>query len=176
MNRNPRLQDIYFIALVLFVILLVTLFPYGPVNQPIAPDGDPHGFGWNWERGNFLFNILLFAPLGFGISHMTEKRGLSFRARTVLCIGAGLVLSAAVEGVQLNFPSRSPSFFDLAANTAGAWAGLIIHRAWGPGILRVVSSLSSRVKKRGKRPLVAATLLYVALVAGMVANQSLIHI
>jgi glycopeptide antibiotics resistance protein len=170
-NRISRRSETIFLVLALFIILMVTLFPYLPGHPSVTPDGHPHRLGWYWNFNNLLANVLLFAPLGFGLSHMAGNRGLSLWARTVLCIGVGLGLSAAVEWFQVLLPSRSPSFFDLAANTAGSGIGLIIHQARGPEILRIASSLSSRMAKRGKWFLAVTALVYVALVIGMVTNS-----
>ena len=171
MTRNFKWPEMIFTVIMLVLVLVVTLFPYDFHRQAAVSGDDPRRFGWHGNLGNFLANILLFVPLGFGLAIVTGKRELSLRARGLLVLGASLCLSVAVEGIQLSLPSRSPSYSDVLANIAGSWLGLILYETRGERILQTASAISERKWRLDKRTLAVAVLIYVAVVVGMVMNS-----
>ena len=75
--------------------------------------------------GGWLMNIAFFVPFGtFGILARTVP-GLSRRALLMVTL-LGLLLSFAVETLQVFTRSRIPSMGDLAANTIGTLAGALV--------------------------------------------------
>ena len=68
------------------------------------------------DRGDFLSNVLLYAPLGFFAARMWKG---SIAGATLL----GTALSFVIEALQQCDSGRVPSLADVAANTAGALLG-----------------------------------------------------
>ena len=77
-------------------------------------------------------NILLFIPLGFGLTGLLVRRGRGAGVARRVVLAAAL-LSAALETVQLFMPDRAPSLADVAANALGALLGYGLYRAWEMG-------------------------------------------
>lgn len=68
-----------------------------------------------------LGNVLLFLPLGFVVAGALTGR--SPVQRLAGAFGFGLVLSAAIEGVQLLIPGRATDVDDVIFNAAGSVVG-----------------------------------------------------
>lgn len=104
-------------------------------------------------------NILLFIPLGFGLTGLLVRRGrgTAVASRVVL---ASALLSAALETVQLFMPDRAPSLADVAANALGALLGYGLYRAWEMGFGVALDRYATR------RNLLAGLALY-AIGAGL---------
>lgn len=82
-------------------------------------------------------NILLFLPLGFGLSGVLAGRnrapgGAPNIGRRVLA--TGLLLGLALEAAQLFMPERVPSVADVISNGAGALLGYTLFRVWAMGV------------------------------------------
>lgn len=99
---------------------------------------------WFFEKlpsgKDFVANILLFVPFGFGLAWRLEKR---FRWSTVLWVTvfASLLFTFSIELTQVFMPSRTSSWYDVAANTMGGTIGLLMFRVLGGYIERVLSAL-----------------------------------
>jgi VanZ family protein len=86
------------------------------------------------SRSDWLSNILLFIPLGFLIAGwLAVDRPRRAVAIAVLAIPAvSAALSAAIEFVQVYFPSRTVSSRDVVAETIGGAIGGVAWLAAGP--------------------------------------------
>ena len=86
-------------------------------------------------------NILLFVPLGFGLTGWLVRRATPARrpltAGHILLISLGL--SATLEATQLFLPDRVPSLADVLANGLGALVGYGLFRTWEMGFGRALS-------------------------------------
>lgn len=83
---------------------------------------------WHWFRGldrDFVLNILMLAPLGFGYGLWREAGRLRAIGESLLL---GIVASAGLELAQLVTRDRITSFLDLWHNAAGCAAGCILAR------------------------------------------------
>jgi glycopeptide antibiotics resistance protein len=121
-------------------IVLVTIRPSGGDHEPrLRPLAEirlaltpPFHRAWIAE---IVGNVLLFVPLGAVLC----LRNVRF----VRSVGVALVISIAVELVQLLLPGRTTAVDDVLCNTAGAalgWFGAwLLHRP--PKHLPVASSL-----------------------------------
>ena len=72
---------------------------------------------------DFIGNIILFVPVGFLFRLSRGKR------RDLFCLMAlafGLLLSLAIESVQVFIPGRYPQVADIITNGLGAWLGAVI--------------------------------------------------
>ncbi len=76
-----------------------------------------------WRMGwlDFAANIVLYVPLGIALR----------RSRFLVCVGAAMALSLAVESVQLFYPDRFTAGSDVIANVAGAALGYGMFRLFG---------------------------------------------
>lgn len=95
-------------------------------------------------------NLALFVPFGAGLGLL--------RLRIVTTLVVALVLSAAIEALQLAIPGRESSLGDLLCNAMGAAAGAALarrHALW----LRPPAGIAARMS-------LAAAILGAALVAG----------
>lgn len=104
-------------------LAMVAFWPV-PVDRPVSALVQALGKllpVFTYQRVEFLANIALFAPLGVLLALWTPK---SLR---YLVMPIGFVVSVLVEGFQaLLLPARTPSLYDILANTAGACLGLIL--------------------------------------------------
>ena len=98
--------------------------------QPFAAWIDPAGdvpfwpfapWPLRWTRFDVMANVIAYVPFGAFIA--LAPRRATPGARTLLAVCAGLVLSFAMETLQMFLPPRDASLVDLAANTAGALVG-----------------------------------------------------
>lgn len=100
------------------LIALVTLLPFR--------------FQWPEQPQLVLFmgafdiiaNFGLFLPLGFLYRLQQPRRGDRW-CRRPACFG--LLMSIAIEGIQLFMPGRFSSPIDVLGNSAGVWVGAMLH-------------------------------------------------
>lgn len=113
-------------------VMLVTLLPAATANRVTGIVGLLADLvaAWGLPREpsavafEFLANVVLFMPLGVLLT--LAWPWLS----PWLVIGAGLVLSGAIELSQFAVPSRVPAISDVVANTTGAALGYAIVAWW----------------------------------------------
>lgn len=79
---------------------------------------------------DFPRNVLLFIPLGFGLTAIFDKHGWSRNRVRLAVLICGFLLTLTVESFQLFLPTRQPSVGDLVSNTLGAIVGLLCFRLW----------------------------------------------
>ncbi len=111
-----------------------------PVNLvPILPllAGFTDAEGWRENLPNLVANLVLYAPIGFGL-----RWRFGLRVWQVLLICAGV--STVVEVSQaLSDQLRSPDINDVILNcvsaVAGAWAFMAVSRIFGPRLQRRAS-------------------------------------
>lgn len=77
--------------------------------------------GWN----DFLNNVLLFLPLGFGLACLAQAGALGRPTQLLMVLIIGSGLSFSIEVLQVFSPSRFPSLSDVLANTLGALLGFL---------------------------------------------------
>jgi len=101
---------------------------------------------WRWffekypDWRNVFANILLFAPFGFSVGWRLEAKRISWPAALLLtCLASG-AFSFCIELTQNFMPTRTSSWVDVLANTAGGPLGWIVFRAMGQGIDRLLSA------------------------------------
>lgn len=126
--------SIIIIAATLLCILAITLFPYEFFFAETIAD-----FTWAGLRERayrpilmpmeFLANILMFVPLGFGFALRLRKRKVAAALTTILL---SLIVTISIEFLQIFLPSRTPSHIDIISNTMGGALGFAIWRYWQP--------------------------------------------
>lgn len=139
MRPSPALARLLYVGVVLFATI-----------AELRADPDPSRAGARLARAlhpqltardvvDGVRNLLLFAGLGATWA-ATSAAGRWWRAALPATI-AGCLLSVAVEGAQLLSPVRTSSVLDVATNTGGTLAGVLITAA-------VIGALAGR---RGRR-------------------------
>lgn len=91
------------------------------------------------NAGEFLANILLFVPFGFGLTCLLQNR---FRGLTAILVvlSTGFLLSLSIEVLQGFLPSRLPSVSDLLANVLGTFLGFVASWLFATQILDSAST------------------------------------
>ncbi|WP_210437536.1 VanZ family protein [Nocardioides xinjiangensis] len=130
LHRHPFLSLLT--LLYLGFVGLVTLTPAGsqPDYQRLAarvlarlqryPDLDPLTSRLSVERVEFLANIGLFVPLGMFVLLLVGTR------LWLVALAAGIVLTSMIEGIQRQVPGRVADPRDVAANSIGMFAGIVL--------------------------------------------------
>jgi hypothetical protein len=145
-REDAKIRRWALVGLVLYgaaagVVLLAPVSYSGIVNAIdswLRTDLGLTWFGSGWVE--FTANILLFVPLGFLLTLIARPHWLG--------VVIGLLVSAAVELVQIVIPSREASLRDVLSNTCGAAVGaglawlLVLRRVSHP--VRGESARSAR--------------------------------
>lgn len=132
---SRRTSALALAALYAGLIAYASLYPFeGWRVQGIAP--------WSflnaplpryWTGFDVLSNVLGYGPLGFLICLAVQRLRPSWPA-VRLATALALLLSGAMESLQLFLPARVPSNVDLALNVVGALMGALLARGlegWG---------------------------------------------
>ena len=97
-------------------------------------------------RVNFLANILLFVPVGFGLCgalRADREPRLTLRALfVVLC--ASVAASLTAEFLQEFAPGRVVSAPDVLAQTTGCWVGIVVWLGVGPELIHWIRETRRR--------------------------------
>jgi glycopeptide antibiotics resistance protein len=89
---------------------------------------------------DFLLNVLLFVPYGFGLSAQARKRGASKWNIFLVALGIGAATCYTIEFLQYFIPSRDSGWDDVFSNTLGSVVGFILFEFLGASILEMISS------------------------------------
>ena len=119
--RPSRLPE-YLAGLYALLIVYASLESFSGWMAP--PPGTPFFLFAPWPprftRFDVAVNLLAYAPFGFFVASSGRRAAL---VRLTAATGAGLLLSFAMETMQVFIPTRDASTIDLACNTAGASLG-----------------------------------------------------
>jgi VanZ family protein len=116
MRRLPT--GSYLLGYLLLVTAVITLAPFRfvrPVEVHVS---------WLVDPGDLVANVLLFLPLGFLFRMATRA---SAGTGHWPALGAALLVSGALETLQLFLPGRFANPLDVLSNTLGAWLGSWLH-------------------------------------------------
>ncbi|MFH1763645.1 MAG: VanZ family protein [Gemmatimonadota bacterium] len=116
------------------LVLAITLWPSGG-------EADLQSRFWclfcgSRDVADSLLNLLLFLPLGAGLSAFQGP---------VMAVGGSLALSGFVELMQTTLPGRYASLEDLVSNTAGGLLGAVII-ARSPQLLKAIVTPSRLIR------------------------------
>jgi glycopeptide antibiotics resistance protein len=96
----------------LVIILIVTAIPSG-FRRPIIEHPQ-----WKLFKVDFILNVVLYVPFGFGVGNRTLGAAIS----------QGAILSTVIEALQMFYRGRSATILDVVANSAGAGIGTLLFR------------------------------------------------
>jgi VanZ family protein len=122
-RTNKRAIGIFVLASVA-LIFATTLFPFDFALSGSLLSWNalalPPGKEGKWE---ILANLVLYFPLGLGITAYFGSRGLQIHTTLILALVACFIISYFCEVLQFFLPSRFPSWRDVASNTMGGILG-----------------------------------------------------
>jgi glycopeptide antibiotics resistance protein len=93
-----------------------------------------------------LLNILLFVPLGFGLTEKLRERRMSRTAALCLALVAGAALSYAIEITQIYIPMRDSGWEDVFTNTTGSVVGFFLFELLGASVIRLLSQFEAALR------------------------------
>ncbi|HTS21935.1 MAG TPA: VanZ family protein [Casimicrobiaceae bacterium] len=164
-SRLPQ----YLALLYGLMIVYASLEPFSGWMAPLP--GTPY-FLLAPERARFTrfdvaINLIAYAPYGFFIALIGERR--SAVARVATAVGLGGILSLAMESLQMFLPTRDASVVDLASNTAGAALGSLGALAFDriPGLRARIRRWRHRVFLGGRSGDLGLALLGIWLLSQM---------
>lgn len=103
------------------------------------------------SRTDWAVNVLLFVPIGFcGLGALVgHRKGWLTTTCAALAVGGSCgALSVAIEFSQIFFRGRTPSQNDIAAETIGGWAGVLLWLALGAAAARWMRAFADRQAPR----------------------------
>jgi glycopeptide antibiotics resistance protein len=144
-------------AIYLAFFVYGSLVPLHWTPQPVAAAWQAFtalpGPQWRGEeRVDVAVNFLLTFPLAFGWAHLASagRMGLA-RLLSGMAVWPGLaLLSLLVEFAQVFFPPRDPSWTDVAAQWAGALAGVAAYAAAGGRFRSLLRGLAPHQAARAR--------------------------
>src|ERR1700687_5352369 len=145
--RSPGANRILILSLI--GIAYLTLFPFRfDFASPQSRTTSPFLLGPSLKHGahiDFLLNVLLFVPFGFGIAAQLRKRGINRGGVLALALAAGAVTSYGVEFLQFYIPTRNSGWDDVTPNTLGAVLGFLVFDRWSDILLKHLSAWEEKV-------------------------------
>lgn len=132
----------FYIAIAtLLTILICTLFPFTfKWQEAYQVKNSVKNITFQTNAKDIIGNILLFAPLGFGITGLVWQN-LSRFLRTVFIITCCGILSGIVEILQLFLLERTSSGIDVLLNSTGGLLGSFIFYRWGIASLTTLNKI-----------------------------------
>ncbi len=132
----------------ILLILLLTLFPFHFFfkNPSIIDYRALVLAGLKSIPIEALANVLLFIPLGFGLTCLMQKRKLEGIVALIVIQALSSAFSLTIEVLQVFLPARLPSLIDLLTNSIGAFLGFLCFRLWGVKILSHASAIAEKSK------------------------------
>ena len=132
-------------------ILFLTCFPFQFMSHARLPEGASRfllgtTFGKQTSVFDDFLNVLLFVPLGFGLSEKLLEKGKSRTATFFAVWMAGFFLSYAIEFTQLYIPGRDSSWEDVITNSSGSAAGFFLFIILGNGLLGLFSQAERAIE------------------------------
>ncbi|MEA5519671.1 VanZ family protein [Limnoraphis robusta] len=149
-QRGVKLNVFTFISGLLFILFL-TLFPFDfltSVNFSITKL--THFFDHPSNSIDFIGNIFLFIPFGFGLTGWMYKKGLGKTVILVLVLFTSMAVSVTIEILQIFLPSRFSTYLDIFANSLGGLLGCLGAFRWREKInslllIKIKSQLSTKL-------------------------------
>ena len=126
------------LALSVAGILFLTLYPFRfSLHANPQLNGSPLFLvsgGKSSGPFNAFLNILLFVPLGFGLSQKLREKGRSETETLLFTMVSAAFLSYCIEFMQIYIPTRDSGWEDVFTNSTGAAVGYFISVLLGDRI------------------------------------------
>lgn len=145
-------------------ILFLTCFPFQFMSHARLPEGASRfllGMTFGKHPGVFddFLNVLLFVPLGFGLSEKLLEKGKSRIGTFFAVLIAGFFLSYAIEFTQLYIPGRDSGWEDVITNSSGSAAGFFLFLILGSALLRLLTRAERSIESLATAGRVAVVLI-----------------
>ena len=132
-NHFSQLKNSVFLILVIFSILAVVVATLYPFNFSLPDNISKRELVNSFDNNSFfndqVNNVILFLPLGFGLTGLLQRKAKLF-VQIIGVILASAALSSSVELLQILVPSRTPTPADIFNNSFGGFLGLICFYIW----------------------------------------------
>jgi glycopeptide antibiotics resistance protein len=105
---------------------------------------------WRISRANFLANILLFVPVGFGLTGalLVDRPGrLAAIPAAFAVLPVSVAVSLTAEFLQVFVPARVPARSDVEAQTIGCLIGIAAWAATGPELTRWLRATQNQARE-----------------------------
>jgi glycopeptide antibiotics resistance protein len=157
------------VAIGIISVLIPTLFPYDfffqEVWSQLSQDYLRSRIARPDDLVDFVANIFLFIPFGFGFSCLIRKLKLRAIAASIAVLIASFGLTWSVEFLQIFLPSRHPSYVDLTTNTIGGLIGFLVFELLGIKLLAIASAICRLAKGLLSKPvLIFLAIAYVCFI------------
>lgn len=137
------------VACSILLVLVTTLFPFNfSFKDGFAIKEIVNNFNNQSNLIDWLGNILLFVPFGFGVAGLSQKSKLRGIAALIGVVLASFCLSLTVEILQVFLPGREPTFSDLLLNSVSGVLGLLCFNRWRAKVLSQSSASVTQITKR----------------------------
>jgi VanZ like family len=141
-----------FLIAALVGILFLTLFPFRFDFQSKLPGGTSPFFLGNGAKtaglADAFLNVLLFIPLGFGLTEKLRERRMPRTASFFMVFAAGAILSYGIEITQIYIPMRDSGWEDVFTNSIGSIVGFLVYELLGALIIDSLSKLEMALRAR----------------------------
>ena len=115
------------------VIIIGTLYPF---NFTLPDHFSLQTIFESFDNSSFatdeIDNVLLFTPLGFGLTGLLRKSRMKSVSKFIIVIAISASFSTLIEFLQVFLPSRTSTLADILNNTIGGFVGLICFYLWKP--------------------------------------------
>lgn len=126
--------DLILVALSILAVGIATLYPF---NFSIPENFSLSALLNRFDNTSFfkdqVNNVLLFMPLGFGLTSILLRTPIPGLIQILIVVVASASLSFSVEFLQSFLPSRDPTPADILNNTIGGFVGLLCFYVWDSG-------------------------------------------
>jgi hypothetical protein len=150
-SRSSSWSNRFLIA-ALIGILFLTLFPFRFDFQSKLPGGTSPFFLGDGAKtaglADAFLNVLLFIPLGFGLTEKLRERKIPRAACFFIVYAAGAFLSYAIEITQIYIPMRDSGWEDVFTNSTGSIVGFLVYELLGALIIDSLSKLEMALRAR----------------------------
>jgi glycopeptide antibiotics resistance protein len=150
----------------LLLILFSTLFPFDfSFQNGFSIKEIVESFSNTSDLSDQIGNILLFMPLGFGLSGLLPAKRLGVTAKFAIVLLISASLSSTVEVLQAFLPLRASTISDIVTNTLGGGLGFLCFHLWRNTIISYALTLMEKSKKAlSSKKLTAGFIGYIVLV------------
>lgn len=180
-RRSPVLQDftiawsVKLLVVAALVVVVCTLYPFKFTFTGASPlVAIAQNFRSRSSLLDVLANIILFAPLGFGLGGVWLKRQAPVVAKLAAIALVSGGFSLVIEIFQVFLPGRRPTPLDVVSNTLGGVVGFLLFLAIGSAFYallhRVFQTLQTLLRRISLKYLLVTLGIYLALASALVIS------
>ncbi|MGI0487568.1 VanZ family protein [Pantanalinema rosaneae CENA516] len=162
------------IVLSVVLILVATLYPFRlRIPDVLLIRQVIRQFVFNpTDKVDLIANVLLFVPLGFGVSAKLLPHKWLSRSTWLIVLGCGAGLSLMVECLQVLLSDRTSALTDVMTNTLGGYLGYLTFKYARSPLLDWIQlgleQFQRLVSRLSFRQIAAASVIYAVLAIGVV--------